>query len=66
MNFKVKVEISVYNTRISCSAVMRYTRALKLGCSPAGDGIESEHLKYGIETQIPNAYLKYVIFMYTI
>ena len=44
---------SVYNTRISCSAVMRYIRALKLGCSPAGDGIESEHLRYGIETQIP-------------
>ena len=44
---------SVYNTRISYSAVMRYIRALKLGCSPAGDGIESEHLRYGIETQIP-------------
>ena len=43
----------VYNTRISCSAVVRYIRALKLGCSPAGDGIESEHLRYGIETQIP-------------
>ena len=32
---------------------MRYIRALKLGCSPAGDGIESEHLRYGIETLIP-------------
>ena len=32
---------------------MRYIRALKLDCSPAGDGIESEHLRYGIETQIP-------------
>ena len=32
---------------------MRYIRALKLGCSPTGDGIESEHLRYGIETQIP-------------
>ena len=44
---------SVYNTRISCSAAMRYIRALKLDCSPAGDGIESQHLRYGIETQIP-------------
>ena len=44
---------SVFNTRISCSAVMRYIRSLKLGCSPAGDLIESEHLRYEIETQIP-------------
>ena len=44
---------SVFYTRISCSAVMRYIRSLKLGCSPAGDLIESEHLRYEIETQIP-------------
>ena len=43
---------STYRIKLSTSVVVKYICALKLNCSPAGDGIESEHLRHGINSDI--------------
>ena len=42
---------STYRIKLSTS-VVKYICALKLNCSPAGDSIESEHLRQGISSDI--------------
>ena len=44
---------STYRIKLSTSVVVKYICALKLNCSPAGDGIESEHLRHSINSDIP-------------